>query len=308
MSSLWENTSLSSRYASFEEHPNFKEVVKSIDRGSDEGGSVTGLVSTHSLSQMPGNEVVDHDKVDSIANDLDNGRGLNNPIVVSYHPGRNQAYVTEGNHRVKAAQMAGITHLPTMVMRAHEDESPRENAKVMPHAETPYRDHEGSDYWPAYMHPQMIFHSSELKGRANLTPPTEEEKDWGNVSKGLTSEDGKKSAEIVKAIKPASEALRGAQYELSSASDGLKDKLDNWDDRDALGDVRESVGKIGNNPIHWLHEVHNNIAENTKDLKPHEAMCESCAREDYRSRHLCDRHVKHPGTGKIADCACGCTR
>jgi hypothetical protein len=308
MSSLWEHTSLFSRYGSFEGHPNFKEVVKSIDRGSDEGGSVTGLVSTNSLSNMPGNEIVDHDKVDSIANDLDNGRGLNNPIVVSYHPGRNQAYVSEGNHRVKAAQMAGITHLPTMVMRANEGESPRENAKVMPHAQTPYRDHEGSDYWPTYMHPQMIFHPSELKGHANLTPPTEEEKDWSNVPTGLTSEDGKKSAEIVKTIKPASDALTSAAYELSDATWGLEDNLDNWEDKDAVSDVKSSIGKIQNNPIHWLHEVHNNIAENTKDLKPHEAMCESCAREDYRARHLCDEQVRHPETGKIAECACGCSR
>jgi antirestriction protein ArdC len=77
--------------------------------------SVVGLVRPQALKKIQGNLAADEYRVYSIEQDLKNGEGLYEPVVVAYDPKTGYAVVAEGNHRVQAAIEAGEEFIPVVV-------------------------------------------------------------------------------------------------------------------------------------------------------------------------------------------------
>jgi hypothetical protein len=68
----------------------------------------------------PGNELRPSVDLDALAADLLEN-GFENPVVIEYDKNGRTVYIGEGNHRVAAAQLAGITEIPTVVSRRQSD-------------------------------------------------------------------------------------------------------------------------------------------------------------------------------------------
>lgn len=76
--------------------------------------------------------------------------GIREPLYVMYDPKSRRARLGEGNHRLRAAQMAGITHVPVVVHRwSVPDDS---SAPVTESSDFPRQD----DYVPGQFHPRYI--------------------------------------------------------------------------------------------------------------------------------------------------------
>jgi hypothetical protein len=142
-------------------HPNLNDY-KSGGMGhveGDESRSVVGYVPTHTLSAMPYNET-SPEGVEHYREKLRNGEGFKDPVMVMFNPDTKRAIVGEGNHRVKAAELEGISHVPTRVVRDRwmdKPYMPGGRDSDTPHAKSKWKGGMGEEYWPSDIHPSHIF-------------------------------------------------------------------------------------------------------------------------------------------------------
>ena len=137
-----------------------------IDAGT---GTTIGMVKVTSLADMPGNGIRSWDTVRNIAQDLESGVGLYHPISVVYHHDSHTATVDEGNHRLKAAMLAGHEYVPVEVHR--QEYSPvtsdfkrgRVAKRIGPGGRGwPWVGGMGEIRVPSNIHPSWVFHPSEV--------------------------------------------------------------------------------------------------------------------------------------------------
>lgn len=77
-----------------------------------------GFVETKYLMGMRGNNIRSMDVVNKIREDIRSGKGITDPIVVDQDvKGDGNAFVGEGNHRLAAAALEGLSHVPTTMYR-----------------------------------------------------------------------------------------------------------------------------------------------------------------------------------------------
>lgn len=138
--------------------------------GGDENHNVVGYVDTGFLGSMSGNSVSREGTKQylakmppSVVRD-GNGEGFKDPVMVIHDGARGRAYLGEGNHRVKAAQLAGISHVPTRVVRGqisddHVAMIRKQGGRVAEFESggSPWKDATGRDYWPSDMHPKHLY-------------------------------------------------------------------------------------------------------------------------------------------------------
>ena len=95
----------------------------------DDSHSVVGMVPTHRLRRYREHDGIQnpdlpgHDRriIDSIRQDIRDGKGLTNPIHLEYDHKNQWATIGEGNHRLQAAHEEGLSHVPVRVWgRAHK--------------------------------------------------------------------------------------------------------------------------------------------------------------------------------------------
>ena len=83
------------------------------------------MVPTRVLDDItPGNELRPDVDLDALADDLLEN-GFENPVIVGYDKEGRTVFIGEGNHRVAAARLAGITEIPTVVSRRTYDPTGR---------------------------------------------------------------------------------------------------------------------------------------------------------------------------------------
>ncbi len=104
-----------------QEHPNVDHYQSGGigHREGDESKSTVGFLPTHlvrSYREHGGDWNPDsHERVAKIKADLDQGKGLSNPVQFEYDHKEKWGYVGEGNHRVEAAHQAGLQTVPVRV-------------------------------------------------------------------------------------------------------------------------------------------------------------------------------------------------
>lgn len=88
---------------------------------SDRGGQMrdyeryTEMVPISWLEQLEGNELrYGGDRLRALSEDIST-RGIANPLILSVGKENSSAILGEGNHRLAAARMAGMTHVPARV-------------------------------------------------------------------------------------------------------------------------------------------------------------------------------------------------
>jgi hypothetical protein len=97
-------------------HPEIADYVSDHGGGLGFAKSTVGYVSTRLLSQMKGNEPSDLASVERKLENLLDGDGFDEPIIVAYNAKTKEAYVADGNHRVQASLEAGRSHVPARVV------------------------------------------------------------------------------------------------------------------------------------------------------------------------------------------------
>lgn len=143
-------------------HPNMRDYVSDAPGGiGSVGGSLVGMVPTHVLARYRHHEgdvngAESTQAVRSIHRDLQSGHGIEEPLVLEYDPRSNWAYLGEGNHRLRAAEMAGTSHVPVRVERTHRAAQVRDlegaGAPAFHRAEAEM----GMGHVPAGLHPDML--------------------------------------------------------------------------------------------------------------------------------------------------------
>jgi DNA polymerase III epsilon subunit-like protein/ribosomal protein S18 acetylase RimI-like enzyme len=83
--------------------------------GIGNGGNPLGYVRTEKLATMKGNLADMTSSVDSISQDLEDGTGYLEPVLVWYNPITGRSFIAEGNHRVEAARLTGREYVPVIV-------------------------------------------------------------------------------------------------------------------------------------------------------------------------------------------------
>ena len=111
----------------FTKVPETVNIVKSGGMGhlpGDESHSVTAMVPVHKLVPFKelnrlGKEGYSSSKetINSIAQDIHEGKGIKNPIMLAYDHDAKWGYIGEGHHRLEAAIQAGATHVPVTIYR-----------------------------------------------------------------------------------------------------------------------------------------------------------------------------------------------
>lgn len=147
-------------------------------------GSTVGMVPTHVLARYRHHEAdVDPESesvVQRVVNDIHAGHGIEEPVIMEYDPRTNWAYLGEGNHRLRAAEKAGLPEVPVRVQRSrnpatvHEIEGRGGPAFHKPEAEM------GGGHVPQGFHPDFLEFRESHEARdvhseiADLLTPT-----WG---------------------------------------------------------------------------------------------------------------------------------
>lgn len=114
----------------------------------------------HSGSQHPNSRQV----IDSIKDDLATGKGFTSPIHFYLDDKTGKASINEGNHRLRAAEESGISHMPVVV---HPMSSffgdPPENMNRVPFTPKPFLGgkHHDQAYHPKEVFPQDWLHESD---------------------------------------------------------------------------------------------------------------------------------------------------
>jgi hypothetical protein len=93
-------------------------------------------------------------RIDSIAKDLREGgvNALREPLEIQYDHKMDWGVLVEGNHRLAAAQKAGITHLPVAITRGGDHWDKMKNRIGAP-LNVDRRIVDKSGYMPATIHP-----------------------------------------------------------------------------------------------------------------------------------------------------------
>lgn len=166
-------------------HPYLRDYPSDAPGGiGSVGGSTVGMVPTHVLARYRHHEAdVDPQSehtVNAIAADLRAGHGLEEPVILEYDHHTNWAYLGEGNHRLRAAEKAGLPEVPVRVQRtrnaAHVRELEGRGAPAFhkPEAEL------GGGHVPQGIHPSFLEFRESHEARdvhseiADLLTPT-----WG---------------------------------------------------------------------------------------------------------------------------------
>jgi len=107
-------------------HPDFAQSVD--DKGLWRGAYPVALVGAHDLDPYRvqdrlGADDVGNSKstIDDIADQLRNGSGLRNPIVLEHNLRSGTTQIDEGHHRVEAAKSAGGILLPTVAQVSNSE-------------------------------------------------------------------------------------------------------------------------------------------------------------------------------------------
>jgi hypothetical protein len=112
-----------------------------------------GFVDTRYLLGMRGNNIRSWDTVNAIREDIRAGRGIANPIQVDQDVfGDGNAYVGEGNHRLVAAALEGVSHVPATMVRKKWGRNPQ-NFPRYPGRQLPGK----GEKWDGYYHPAKAF-------------------------------------------------------------------------------------------------------------------------------------------------------
>ena len=150
-------------------HPNLNHYRDGGMGGVGEDHSVVGYVPTHLLASMAGNRTSE-DQMAYQREALKTGEGFHDPVMVVFDGSRQRAYVGEGNHRVQAAQEAGLSHVPTRVVRGQIRPYTEETVKdvgghVAPThtGPSPWKGGMGEEYWPSDMHPKYLWPSEDVR-------------------------------------------------------------------------------------------------------------------------------------------------
>lgn len=104
-------------------HPNVRHLPSDAPGGiGSVNGSVVGMVPTHVLAQYRHHQadvnVDSHETVNKIRADLRAGIGIQEPVMLEYNHHEGWAYLGEGNHRLRAAELEGVPETPVYVKRS----------------------------------------------------------------------------------------------------------------------------------------------------------------------------------------------
>ena len=142
-------------------HPRLNSYRDGGTGGVGAERNVVGYVDVDFLARARGNRADFTERVAAYADDLENGRGYENPVIVLFDP-RGRIIVGEGNHRVEAARRLGVTHLPARICRAHFDpdfhteQGGRTVPVVVPSPSPFHALGYDRDYWPTDLHPVYL--------------------------------------------------------------------------------------------------------------------------------------------------------
>jgi hypothetical protein len=130
----------------------------------DESRSIVGMVPTSVMKRFREFDRTNTSEstgersagvIEGIKNDIANGGGIHEPIVLDYNHETGMGHISEGNHRLAAAMAANVSHVPVRVYRGN-----RTGKNEAPLTLTnDFGDKHG--YVPSQMHPH---HFAELKG------------------------------------------------------------------------------------------------------------------------------------------------
>ena len=143
-------------------HPNVHDYASDAPGGiGSVQGSVVGMVPTNVLAAYRHHEgdVNGPDSVAAITNltrDLRSGHGIEEPLVLEYDPQTQWAYLGEGNHRLRAAEEAGVPEVPVRIERSRNATHVRDlegrGAQAIHNTQAEL----GMGHVPASLHPSML--------------------------------------------------------------------------------------------------------------------------------------------------------
>lgn len=149
--------------AVIDRHPNLNSYRDSGMGGVGDDSSVVGFVNSKFLSKMTGNGTR-AEGVAKYAEDLAEGKGFTDPLMVEFDPSNGRIFVGEGNHRLAAAIQSGEIRVPVRVVRSRISDSKveyiRENGGSVGQVDvppSPWKGNLGEDYWPSDINPVFIF-------------------------------------------------------------------------------------------------------------------------------------------------------
>ena len=153
-------------------HPNLNHYRDGGMGGVGEDHSVVGMVPTHLLAAMPGNDTSEERmpyQRDALAPET--GTGFRDPVIVEFDGKNQKAYLGEGNHRVRAAMEAGLSHVPARVVRTSEisdftEKRVRHQGGRVGRVNTgpsPWKGNLGEEYWPSDMHPKYLWPGEDVR-------------------------------------------------------------------------------------------------------------------------------------------------
>lgn len=135
-------------------------------RPGDESRSVVGMVPTEQLARYrehggDWNGEASDRRVDEIRRDIRAGVGIKEPLILLHSQQHQWAYLGEGNHRLAAAELEGVSHVPVRVL-GREDYAVgrrRQQGVGAPAPLRPFKGDDGSDYEAPTFHPAHLFGS-----------------------------------------------------------------------------------------------------------------------------------------------------
>jgi hypothetical protein len=156
MSLLW-------KIASTPEVPDSVEHYMSGGIGhleGDDSRSVVGMVPVSTLKKYrehDGNQNHgDHDErvISGIHDDIKSGKGITTPLMMEYDHDKKWGWIGEGNHRLAAADRAGLTHVPVRVYgRSSENGRKRKGIGAPLNLTTQFGRDAHDTYIPPAIHP-----------------------------------------------------------------------------------------------------------------------------------------------------------
>lgn len=150
------------------EHPNV-DHYQSGGMGhleGDESRSVVGFVPTHMLYGFEGNETSDRDTVKRVRDDIKQGKGITNPLMMIYDHKNRWAYLGEGNHRLEGATEGGARTVPLRVVRGDASYQKERGIGKPLHMPEKWHGGRGEPYVPSDIHPHHFLHEGQLKTAA----------------------------------------------------------------------------------------------------------------------------------------------
>lgn len=118
--------------------------------------------------------------VDGIAEQLKAGRGMTDPLMLLHHNERGVAHLGEGNHRLRAAEQAGWTHVPMRVVRMYDGEAEEHGASFRKRIPQEWRGtHAGRT--PEMAKPSQVLHPDLFGHRKQASAGQWERDEDGNA-------------------------------------------------------------------------------------------------------------------------------